>query len=164
MALPGGEAETGNLDEILDRPLGLVAVPPREQLRRRPSLLCGRRPEPATAAVEIALVDVTGSTRHLATNPPGAAEEMVDALFEAGQAATLDRPVRAIKYVGDGVFLAGGDPSAVALAAFGALDHIQRSLPLSARAGLPYVPLLRRAGGYFVLPVNLAPLVTKVAD
>ena len=89
---------------------------------------------------------------------------MVDALFEAGQAATLGRAVRAIKYVGDGFFLAGADPSAVALAAFEALDHIDRSLPLSARAGLAHGPLLRRAGDYFGLPVNLAQLLTKAAS
>jgi adenylate cyclase len=285
MALPGGEADADGLDEVLDRRLGVVAVAPREQLRRLLSLLVGRRPdasleqeaqallrllgvepddaeeveheleavleqaraagidpdlappvtqayiravgriveaeaesarevmravpaeeraerldgllatllpaavrafellhatllrpalgealsperlaEPPTAPVAIALVDLTGSTRHLATSPPGAAEAMVDALFEAGQAATLDRPVRAVKYVGDGVFLAGGDPSAVALAAFDALDHIQRALPLPARAGLAYGPLLRRAGDYFGLPVNLAQLLTKAAS
>src|SRR5436309_1516342 len=123
-----------------------------------------RLTEPPTAPVAIALVDLTGSTRHLARNPAAAAEGMVDALFEAGQAATLDHPVRAVKYVGDGVFLAGADPSAVALAAFEALEHIERSLPLSARAGLAYGPLLRRAGDYFGLPVNLAQLLTKDAS
>src|SRR5207244_1008533 len=81
-----------------------------------------------------------------------AAVEMVDALFAAGQAATDERPVRATKYVGDGFFLTGGDPSAVASAAFDALDDIDRLLPLSARAGLAYGPLLRRAGDYFGLP------------
>jgi class 3 adenylate cyclase len=123
-----------------------------------------RLTEPPTAPVAIALVDLTGSTRHLATSAPSAAEDMVDALFEAGQAATLNRPVRAIKYVGDGVFLAGADPSTVALSAFDALDHVQQALPLSARAGLAHGPLLRRAGDYFGLPVNLAQLLTKAAS
>ncbi|HEY3021057.1 MAG TPA: adenylate/guanylate cyclase domain-containing protein, partial [Solirubrobacteraceae bacterium] len=134
----------------------------------RPALVEALSPErlsePLTAPVAIALVDLTGSTRHLASNPASAAEGMVDALFEAGQAATLDHPVRAIKYVGDGVFLAGADPGAVALAAFDALEHIERSLPLPARAGLAYGPLLRRAGDYFGLPVNLAQLLTKAAS
>jgi adenylate cyclase len=127
------------------------------------ALSADRLSEPAVAPVAVALVDLSGSTHHLATNPPSAAEEMVDALFEAGQAATLERPVRALKYVGDGFFLAGGEPRDVALAAFDALDHIERSLPLSARAGLAYGPLLRRAGDYFGLPVNLAQLLTKAA-
>jgi class 3 adenylate cyclase len=123
----------------------------------------GRLSDSNVAPGAIALVDLSGSTHHLATHPAGAAEEMVDALFEAGQAATLERPVSAVKYVGDGFFLAGGDPGAVALAAFDALDHIERSLPLSARAGLAYGPLLRRAGDYFGLPVTRAQLLTKAA-
>ena len=123
----------------------------------------GRLSETNVAPGAIALVDLSGSTHHLATRPPGAAEEMVDALFEAGQAATLERPVRALKYVGDGFFLAGGEPRDVALAAFDALDHIARTLPLGVRAGLAYGPLLRRAGDYFGLPVNLAQLLTKAA-
>jgi class 3 adenylate cyclase len=122
-----------------------------------------RLDELTTTPVAVALVDLSGSTRHLATSPPDAAEEMVDALFEAGQAASLEHSVRAIKYVGDGFFLAGGDPAAAALASFDALDHIDRSLPLSARAGLAYGPLLRRAGDYFGMPVNLAQLLTKAA-
>jgi adenylate cyclase len=123
----------------------------------------GRLRDSNVAPGAIALVDLSGSTHHLATHPASTAEEMVDALFEAGQAATLERPVSAVKYVGDGFFLAGGDPRDVALAAFDALDHIDRTLPLGVRAGLAYGPLLRRAGDYFGLPVNLAQLLTKAA-
>src|SRR4051812_15354825 len=122
-----------------------------------------RLSEPLVAPVAVALVDISGSTRHLASSSRTATADMVDALFDAGQAATLERPVRAAKYVGDGFFLTGGDPGAVAAATFEALDHIHRSLPLSARAGLAYGPLLRRAGDYFGLPVNLAQLLTKAA-
>jgi adenylate cyclase len=70
--------------------------------------------------------------------------------------------VRVVKYVGDGMFLVGRDPIEVAEACFAALDQIDATLPLPARAGVAYGPLLRRAGDYFGLPVNLSQLLTKV--
>jgi adenylate cyclase len=111
----------------------------------------------------VALVDLCGSTPYLASADPEEAEQLVDALFEAGQKCVLDRPVRVVKYVGDGIFLCGREPQDVAAASFAALDHIDATLPLPARAGVAHGPLLRRSGDYFGLAVNLAQLLTKVA-
>jgi class 3 adenylate cyclase len=111
----------------------------------------------------VALVDLCGSTRYLASADAEEAEQLVDALFEAGQMCALNRQVRVVKYVGDGIFLVGRDALEVAQASIEALDHIDASLPLPARAGMARGPLLRRAGDYFGLAVNVAQLLTKVA-
>jgi class 3 adenylate cyclase len=119
--------------------------------------------EHETTPLCVALVDLCGSTPYLASVEPEEAEQLVDALFEAGQTCVQGRQVRVVKYVGDGMFLVGRDPMEVAQASFAALDHIDASMPLPARAGVAHGPLLRRAGDYFGLPVNLAQLLTKVA-
>jgi class 3 adenylate cyclase len=119
--------------------------------------------EAATAPSGIALVDLVGSTTYLETATTEETAALVDTLFEAGQLATADRMVRPVKYVGDGVFLAGRDAHQVALAALAALDHLAGASPIPARAGVAYGPALRRAGDYFGMPMNLAQLLTKAA-
>jgi adenylate cyclase len=115
------------------------------------------------APAAIALVDIVGSTRYLASASTADATELVDTLFEAGQLATVGRATRPVKYVGDGVFLAGRDTAEVAGAALDALAHIAENLPIPARAGLAYGPVLRRAGDFFGLPMNMAQILTKAA-
>ena len=112
----------------------------------------------------MALVDLCGSTTYLANADAGATEQLVDSLFEAGQMCILDRPVRLLKYVGDGIYLIGRDPVEVAQASFAALDRIAATLTLPARAGIAYGPVLRRAGDYFGLAVSLAQHMTKMAS
>jgi adenylate cyclase len=119
---------------------------------------------PAVETIAVALVDLEGSTEYLVHASHVELEQLVDGLFEAGQAATSGRAVQPVKYVGDGVFLAGREPREVAAAALDALEHVQEILPLDARAGLAHGEVLRRAGDIFGLPVNLAQLLTKAAD
>jgi class 3 adenylate cyclase len=119
--------------------------------------------EQAFAPVFVSLVDLCGSTRYLASADEEAAGELVDALFEAGQTCVLDRHVRVMKYVGDGIFLVGRDAVEVAEASFAAMDQIDARLDLDSRAGIASGRALRRAGDHFGLPVNLAQLLTKVA-
>jgi class 3 adenylate cyclase len=111
----------------------------------------------------VALVDLCGSTAYLAKADSDATEQLVDALFEAGQMCIFDRPVRVLKYVGDGIYLVGRNPIEVAQASFAALDRLAATLPVPARAGMAYGPVLRRAGDYFGFAVNLAQLLTKKA-
>jgi adenylate cyclase len=118
----------------------------------------------ASEMVAIACVDLIGSTAHLASASVDKVERMVDALFEAGQSATTGRDVQVVKYVGDGVFLAGPDPEEVTDAALDALRRVSRLVELQARAGLSYGEAVRRAGDIFGLPVNVAHLLTKAAD
>ena len=124
-----------------------------------PTQLDGEALEPSC----IALVDLCGSTRYLARAGEDEARDLVDALFEAGQASALTRPVRVLKYVGDGIFLVGRDAAEVVGASFAAVERIDSTLPLDARAGVAWGPLVRRAGDYFGLAVNMAQLLTKVA-
>jgi adenylate cyclase len=118
---------------------------------------------PAVETIAVALVDLQGSTEHLVHASHVELEQLVDGLFEAGQAATSGRAVQPVKYVGDGVFLAGREPREVAAAALDAVKHIEESLPLDVRAGLAHGEVLRRAGDIFGVPVNLAQLLTKAA-
>ena len=90
--------------------------------------------------------------------------ELVDILFEAGQLATVERSVRAVKYVGDGVFIAGRDAGRSPTRRSTRVDLIAERSPIPARAGFAYGMALRRAGDFFGMPMNLAQLLTKVAD
>jgi class 3 adenylate cyclase len=118
---------------------------------------------PAVETIAVALIDLKGSTEYLAQASHVELEQLADGLFEAGQAATAGRAVAPVKYVGDGVFLAGREPREVAAAALDALAFVTEVLPLDAHGGLAYGEVLRRAGDIFGLPVNLAQLLTKSA-
>jgi class 3 adenylate cyclase len=118
---------------------------------------------PAVETIAVALVDLQGSSEHLVHASHIELEQLVDGLFEAGQAATAGRAVQPVKYVGDGVFLAGREPREVAAAALDAITYIEGFLPLDARAGLAHGEVLRRAGDIFGLAVNLAQLLSKAA-
>jgi hypothetical protein len=119
---------------------------------------------PASPLTGVAHVDLVGSTAHLAASDPDELDELVDALFEAGQHATTGTSARAVKYVGDGVFIAGGDVADVARAALGTIERLEHKLPLRARAGLAHGRVLRRAGDIFGLPVNNSQLLCKRAE
>jgi adenylate cyclase len=123
----------------------------------------GRLDEPSDAPTAIGLIDLSGSTRYLASASPEETRQLVDGLFTAGQVATAERPVQVLKHVGDGIYVVGRRPADVVEVCFDAIDHVELTLPLAARAGISYGPVLRRAGDYFGLPVNLAQLLTKVA-
>lgn len=111
----------------------------------------------------IAMVDLVDSTRYLATTEPADLEALVDALFAASQGATRHRAVFVVKYVGDGVFLAGRDVEEVAEVALDVIARLEETLPLRARGGLAAGEVLQRAGDVFGLPVNVAMLVCKAA-
>jgi adenylate cyclase len=111
----------------------------------------------------IAHVDVIGSTRLLKDASRSDMERLVDGLFRAAQTAVRARPVLAVKYVGDGVFLAGREPREVADAALECVQTLSDESRLVARAGLAYGPVIRRAGDFFGLTVNLSHALTKAA-
>lgn len=111
----------------------------------------------------VAMVDLVGSTEHLAATEPGELERMVDALFEAGQASTAHRSAYVVKYVGDGLFLAGRDAGEVADAALEVIARLEEALPLQARGGLAAGRVVQRAGDLFGLPINLAHITSKAA-
>jgi class 3 adenylate cyclase len=111
----------------------------------------------------IAMVDLVGSTRYLTTSGPGELERLVDALFEAGQAATAHRSVHVVKYVGDGLFVAGRDVCEVADVALQVVRRLEEVLPLRARGGLAWGAVVQRAGDVFGLPINVAHIATRAA-
>jgi adenylate cyclase len=171
-ALLGGvsaDERAGQLDRVLTR---LLPLSQEGFSRLHASLLhealssdqaAGRLTEPSDAPMAVGLVDLSGSTQYLATASPDETRHLVDGLFTAGQLATAERPVQVLKHVGDGIFFVGRRPADVVDVCFSAIEHVQITLPLAARAGVSYGPVLRRAGDYFGLPVNLAQLLTKVA-
>jgi class 3 adenylate cyclase len=111
----------------------------------------------------VAMVDIVGSTRYLAQARPDELERLVDAIFVSGQAATADRAAHIVKYVGDGVFLAGHEVPSVADAALELIARLQSQLPLQARGGISCGFVVQRAGDLFGMPVNLAQALTKAA-
>src|SRR5690349_4004363 len=115
------------------------------------------------APAAIALVDLVSSTDYLQSASRAETAALVDGLFEAGQLATAHGAVRPVKYVGDGVFLGGRNAFEVARAALDVLAHIDDRLPIPARGGLAYGPVLRRAGDFFGMPMNMAQILTKGA-
>jgi class 3 adenylate cyclase len=119
--------------------------------------------ETAATHAAVAHVDVIGSTQLLENASRSETEGLVDGLFRAAQTAVRNRPVLAVKYVGDGVFLAGREPRDVADAALECVQTLSEESRLVARAGLAYGPVIRRAGDFFGLTVNLSHALTKVA-
>jgi adenylate cyclase len=111
----------------------------------------------------VAHVDIVGSTALLLTASPEDAHRIVDGLFEAAQTAVRELPVAAVKYAGDGVFLAGKRPLDVARAALACIDRLADGFDLQARAGLAYGPVVQRAGDFFGLTVNVSHCLTKAA-
>ena len=125
--------------------------------------LSTRELEAPSPSLAVALIDLSGSTAYLEEAGREATRLLVDALFHAGQTVTAARAARVIKYVGDGMFLAGRDAGELADACFAAIEQLAANVPLPARAGLAYGPLVRRAGDYFGYPVNMAQRLTKAA-
>lgn len=117
----------------------------------------------ATRHAAVAHVDVIASTQLLQDASRSDMERLVDGLFRAGQTAVHDRHVLAVKYVGDGVILAGREPREVADAALDCIGALANECRLAARAGLAYGPVVRRAGDFFGLTVNLSHALTKAA-
>jgi adenylate cyclase len=114
-------------------------------------------------AMAVGMVDLVRSTDYFLSASSDDLEELVDAMFAAGQAATSERAAHVVKYVGDGVFIAAGDVTTVADAALDLVARLETDLPLRARGGISYGSVLQRAGDMFGMPVNLAQALTKAA-
>jgi class 3 adenylate cyclase len=120
-------------------------------------------PEAERDLLAVAMVDLVGSTRYLNTASVSDLEQLVDALFEAGQTATASRAAHVMKYEGDGMFVVGREVADVADAALEVIARLELALPLRARAGLAAGPVVQRAGDVFGLAINLAHLASKAA-
>jgi class 3 adenylate cyclase len=151
-------------DPVVDAP-GRVFALLHASLLRAALLdeLSTRELDAPSPSLAVALVDLSGSTAYLEDSGREATQHLVDALFEAGQSVTAPRPARVVKYVGDGMFLAARDAQGLADACFEAIAQLAETVPLPARAGLAYGPLVRHAGDYFGFPINMAQRLTKVA-
>jgi class 3 adenylate cyclase len=114
-------------------------------------------------ALAVGMVDIVRSTDYFSRASSEELEQVVDALFAAGQTATAERAAHVVKYVGDGVFLAAADAASVADAALDLVRRLEASLPLRARGGVSHGPVVQRAGDLFGMPVNVAQLLTKAA-
>jgi class 3 adenylate cyclase len=115
-------------------------------------------------SLAVGMVDLVRSTDFLSQASPEELEQLVDAMFAAGQAATSERAAHIVKYVGDGVFIAANDVASVGDAALELVARLEDELPLRARGGISYGSIVQRAGDIFGLPVNLAQALTKAAQ
>lgn len=111
----------------------------------------------------VGMVDFVGSTHYLVHAEPAAVEELADLLFEGAQWLTTHRRTRVVKYVGDGVFLAGPDVAELADVALELVATLEAGSPLRARGGVTIGHVVQRAGDIFGLPVNRAHILTKAA-
>ncbi len=112
----------------------------------------------------VGMVDLVRSTDHLSRASGEELERLADAIFAAGQAATAGRAAHIVKYVGDGLIIAGGEVAGVADVALDALERLEAALPLRARGGVSYGFVVQRAGDVFGLPVNMSHALTKAAQ
>ncbi len=168
-----GESREGRvaaLDELLSRTLPLSALFLEAIHRARvwteleDTLAEDALEEPDAAERTIALVDLISSTSFLAQAAAGETERMVDAIHEVAQECTSRRSVAPVKFAGDGVFLLGRDAREVVTTTLDAVRALDRGpLPLRARAGVASGPVVRRAGDYFGLTVNLAQRLVRAA-
>jgi class 3 adenylate cyclase len=111
----------------------------------------------------IGMVDLVRSTDYLSTASSEDLEQLVDAIFRAGQRATSGRTAHVVKYVGDGAFIAGNVVESVADTALEMVARLEDILPLRARGGISYGFVVQRAGDIFGLPVNASQALTKAA-
>jgi class 3 adenylate cyclase len=116
-----------------------------------------------SARMAVGMVDLVRSTDYLSAASSEQLEQLVDAMFAAGQAATSERAAHIVKYVGDGVFISATDVASVADTALDLIDRLGSALPLRVRGGISYGFVVQRAGDIFGLPVNLAQALTKAA-
>ncbi len=115
-------------------------------------------------AVAIGMADIVSSTAYFRQAGAEDLERTADAIFAAGQRACARRAVRALKYVGDGVLVAGPDVRAVAEATHEVVVRLQSELPVAARGGVAYGEVVHRAGDLYGLAVNLSLALAKTAD
>jgi class 3 adenylate cyclase len=111
----------------------------------------------------VGMVDLVRSTDYLTKASAEELEQLVDAMFAAGQAAISGRAAHIVKYVGDGVFIAANEVSSVADVALEMIARLEADLPLRARGGISHGFVVQRAGDIFGLPVNTSLLLTKAA-
>jgi adenylate cyclase len=117
----------------------------------------------ALERMAVGMVDLVGSTKYLSSVDSSGLEQLVDAMFNAGQGAISGRPAHIVKYVGDGVFFGATEVSVVADAATQIIERLEAALPLRARGGISYGFVVQRAGDVFGMPINLAQALTKAA-
>jgi adenylate cyclase len=138
-------------------------------LRRRLDAVIRQRgtsaadPDVHAEELAVAFVDMTGFTRWSHEAAPREISAML-AVFEA-QAfdSVAEANGRVVKLIGDEVmFVCPG----VAEEARACLEIVQArdSMPLPARAGLSYGPVLRRSGDYFGQTVSLASRINAIAE
>jgi class 3 adenylate cyclase len=120
--------------------------------------------EPNVAVRAVGLVDLVESTQLLHGASAKQTVDAVDALYEAGLECIRGRNVHVVKYVGDGVFLIGRDTVPVAEAALDAVRQLLPMAPRGIRGGLARGPVVRRAGDYFGLAVNLSARLAALAE
>jgi class 3 adenylate cyclase len=130
----------------------------------RDALRPGHIDEPNVAPRAVGLVDLVDSTQLLHGATAKQTVDAVDALYDAGIDCVRGRDVHVVKYVGDGMFLLGHDTEEVAQAALAAIRQLLPMAPRGIRGGLARGPVVRRAGDYFGLAVNLSARLAALAE
>jgi adenylate cyclase len=119
---------------------------------------------PVRVELTFAFVDLCGFSAYTQAEGAAAAAIVLANLRSVLRVAAEQRGVRIIKWLGDGVMLAGEDPRAVAACALDACDRIATSGPLALRGGLARGEVMLFEGDdYAGAAVNTAARLCHVA-
>ncbi|WP_205695561.1 adenylate/guanylate cyclase domain-containing protein [Conexibacter sp. SYSU D00693] len=120
-------------------------------------------PDHDATPASVAFVDLCDSTGFMRDASVGQIRALADEVYLAGQEVAVRHDVLAAKFLGDGVLLVSREREALVDATRAAVAELGRRTPMSASAGMAHGPVLRRAGDYYGMPVNLAARLAELA-
>ena len=182
IALAGADAAARNLkdvpeaerDERLAAWLDAVVGPTTDAFSilfaRRLEHLARRRlaappsDDDVSSTLDVAFVDLCGSTRFMLGSSPAVIQGLADELYAIGQEIAARHDVAAGKFLGDGVMFLSADPERLLAATCDATRLLIERTPLGAGGGIARGRVVRRGGDWFGTPVNLASRLAEVAE
>jgi adenylate cyclase len=117
-----------------------------------------------SSTLDVAFVDLCGSTAFMLRSPPAVIQALADDLYAVGQEIASRHDVAAGKFLGDGVMFLSADPERVLAAACEATVLLAQRTPLGAGGGIARGRVVRRGGDWFGTPVNLASRLAECAE
>ena len=117
-----------------------------------------------SSMLNVAFVDLCGSTAFMLRSTPGVIQRLADELYAVGQEIAGRHDVAAGKFLGDGVLFLSADSDRLLAATCEATTQLAERTPLAAGAGIARGQVVRRGGDWFGTPVNLASRLAEIAE
>ena len=134
-----------------------------EHLARR-RLAAPPSDDDVSSTLDVAFVDLCGSTAFMLRSSPAVIQALADELYAVGQEIARRHDVAAGKFLGDGVMFLSADPERVLAATCEATALLAQRTPLGAGGGIARGQVVRRGGDWFGTPVNLAARLAECAE